>query len=77
MSARLEKLKRRATRAELGISKHAAREQEAFEAEIARFHIAEAEQPVVRRDGRRRALAVAGLIIMIGLLIGIAFGVLA
>jgi hypothetical protein len=35
VSARLEKLKRRAARAELGISKRAAREQEAFEAETA------------------------------------------
>lgn len=149
MSARLEKLKRRAARAELGISKRAEREEAEFAAQVARLNhtrcpldddrflatvraldaanareaaiwaalsragvshgqsveglkeglavlatlnarVAELqtraealeidqrhELPIVRRDGRRRALAVAGLIIMIGLLIGIAFGVLA
>ena len=60
MSARLEKLKRRAARAELGISKRAEREEAEFAAQVARLNheIAQRhELPIVRRDGHRQRLA--------------------
>ncbi len=64
MSARLEKLKRRAARAELGISKDAERGMREFEAEVARLRarqVVEAEQPIVSLQPKRRALALVGL----------------
>jgi 3'-phosphoadenosine 5'-phosphosulfate sulfotransferase (PAPS reductase)/FAD synthetase len=76
VSARIEKARRRAARTEQGISRAAEREQEAFAALVAARRAeraARASAPVVRRDARRRTLAVVGLVIVA--LILLAFGV--
>jgi len=75
MSARKEKLRRRAALAEAGLTKSALREQHEFEAAVARVNLARsraADAPIVSRQPRRRALAVAGLIIVGGLLLAVA-----
>lgn len=75
MSARAEKLRRRAALAEAGLSKAALREQLEFEQAVARVRLArqhQAEQPIVRRDGRRRTLAVVGLCIVGALILSVA-----
>ena len=77
MSARLEKLKRRAARAELGISKRAEREEAEFAAQVARLNheIAQRhELPIVRRDSRRHRLALAWLLIIAVILAVFLFG---
>lgn len=75
MSARREKLKRRAALADAGLSKTALREQREFEQAVARVRLARqhhVEQPIVRRDDRRRTLAVIGLVIVGVLLLAVA-----
>ncbi len=75
MSARAEKAKRRAARAELGIDKTAEREMHEFEGEIARVKaglIADTE--IVSRQPRRRTLAIAALVIVAALLAAVAGG---
>jgi len=74
VSARLEKLKRRAARAELGISKRAAREEAEFAAQVARVNHERHELPVVRRDSRRQRLAIAWLLIIAVILAVFLFG---
>lgn len=75
MSAKREKQKRRDARLEAGITKEAERGQREFEAAVARQRLARvvaADQPIVRRDGRRKALAVAALMILAALLFAFA-----
>lgn len=77
MSGRKAKLARRAALAEAGLDKAAAREQREFERDVARVRLARAtaaSAPVVSRQPRRRALAVAALLIVLGLLVGLAIG---
>jgi hypothetical protein len=77
MSARRVKAQRRAARAERGISREAEREQEAFAALVAARRAERAAQalaPVVRRDDRRRTLAVVGLVIVGAILLAFAVG---
>lgn len=60
MSAKQEKRHRQAMRYLTGISKQAEREQLEFAAECARVRMAkqaDAELPIVRLDGKRKALA--------------------
>lgn len=77
MSGRREKALRKLYRAEQGLSKEFERGQREFEADVARLRMRRAvaaDQPIVRRDGRRRALAIVGLVILAALLLAIAAG---
>lgn len=77
MSGRLHKLKRRAARAEAGLSKEAERGQREFDDAVARLRMrraVEADRPIIRRDGRRRALAIVGLVILAALLVAVVLG---
>jgi hypothetical protein len=72
MSGRQVKARRRAE----GLSSEALRGQREFEAEVARLRmrkVAEADRPIVRRDGRR-ALASLALLILAALLVALALG---
>lgn len=67
MSQRLEKLKRRAARAELGISKQAEREQREFEAQVAAVRAAATaalDEPIASRAPRRRMVAIVCVAIL-------------
>ena len=76
MSGKREKALRRALNS--GVSKAALRDQREFEAVVARAKLSRAvaaDQPIIRRDGRRRALALAGLLILAALLFAIVLNV--
>lgn len=68
---------RAAKRARREISKSARRAEEEFAAQIRRLrHELSAEQPIERRDTRRRVLALIALTIIVALLAQIAAGAL-
>lgn len=72
MSARLEKLKRRAARAEAGLSKQDERGQREFEAAVARVRAASAADDEIRSLApRRRALAWAALTLWVAAVLGV------
>ena len=77
MSARKEKLRRRAALAEAGLTKSALREQHEFEAAVARVRLARtvaADAPIVSRQPRRRTLAIVALVLVWLILFAIMVG---
>ncbi len=78
MSARAEKLKRRAALAEAGLTKTALREQREFEQAVSRVRLARsraADGPIVSLAPKRRALAWVGLALFAAAVLAVVLGI--